>query len=409
LTVIRFGPAVQPFFAALEMVNASIVELPVVHLLGGGDEQGAGALTAHSDAVRAGCAATLERTARTLGLAAGGTKLVAAFRAMTDHWGDARPDELPLSDVSPDGSPVELAVDLDGSAPALQFAMEPLLPGVPARDPAAARMIMTMLAGRFGARTRRWPPVAARLLPDAAYGPHVSMFGAEVRRGGPVRFKAWFYLDAEGPDNAPDLLRSVLEGMGEAALWPVARAHVRRAGRDAPFLLSLDLTDAATARVKVYFRHPAADAGEVAAVLRRYPGYDPEEVRAFCATMLGGDRPFADQPPVTCLSLLDAHTGRHAAATLYVPTWTYADHDGQVRQRIRRVLAGRSEALRRYDGVLAGVARRGLDAGTGIHNYLSWRPGRPRPRLKVYLSPQLHAVNPPPFGAGQEERIGGQG
>ncbi|GAA4232257.1 hypothetical protein GCM10022254_31650 [Actinomadura meridiana] len=366
-----------------------------------------------STVMRTACAATLERTARTLGLDGGGARLVAAFHAMTDHWGDARPNEFPLSDVSPDGSPVEFAVDLDGPTPALQFAMEPLLPGVPACDPAAARTLMTTLAGRFGAGAARWSAVADRLLPDKAHGPHVSMYGAEVRRGGPVRFKAWFYLDVEGPDGAPDLLRSALDAMGEGDSWPMVREHVHRPEQDAPFLLSLDLSDRATARVKVYFRHYAADVDEVAAALKPYPGYEPGEVRAFCATMLDGHQHFADQPPVTCLSLLDARTAKrtakHVDATLYVPLWTYADHDGQVRQRVHRALAGRPRAMRRYEDVLAEISHRGLDAGTGIHNYISWRPGRPGPRVKLYFSPEMHAVNPPPFGAGQEERIGGQG
>ncbi|MBT3153607.1 hypothetical protein HTV45_22530 [Streptomyces sp. CHD11] len=365
-------------------------------------------MTEESATVRDACATILEKTARTLQLGAGGTEFVATFRAMTAHWGAARPNDLPLSDVSPDGSPVEYAVDLDGHAPALQFAMEPLTAGVPARDPAAARTLMPLLAERYGTGMARWSAAADRLLTDDAHGPHVSMYGAEVRSGAPIRFKVWFYLDGNGPDGMFDLLYTALDRMGATHLWPVVQAHVHRAGYDVPFLLSLDLDDDPAARVKVYFRHFGADADEVAAVLKTYPGFEPGEVRDFCRTMTGGRRHFSDQPPVTCLSLFDAQTHERAAATLYIPLWTYAEHDGEVRQRVHRALAAYPQALRRYDSVLAGIAHRGLDAGTGIHNYVSWQPGRARPRVKVYLSPEMHDVNPPPLGVSQQDHLGSQ-
>ncbi|WP_369386592.1 tryptophan dimethylallyltransferase family protein [Streptomyces sp. CG1] len=364
-------------------------------------------MTEEPATVRDTCATILEKTARTLQLGVSGTEFVATFRAMTDHWGASRPNDLPLSDVSPDGSPVEYAVDLDGHAPALQFAMEPLTAGVPSRDSAAARTLMPLLAERYGTGTTRWSALADLLLPDDAYGPHVSMYGAEVRAGAPIRFKVWFYLDVNGPDKASDLLYTALDRMGTAHLWPVVQAHAHRAGYDVPFLLSLDLADVPTARVKVYFRHFAADTEEVAAVLKAYPSFEPEEVRAFCKTMIGGRRGFSVQPPVTCLSLFDTQSLERAAATLYIPLWTYAEHDGEVRRRIHQALAAHPQALRRYDSVLAGIAHRGLDAGCGIHNYISWQPGRLRPRVKVYLSPEMHDVNPPPLGVSQQDHLGG--
>ncbi len=365
-------------------------------------------MTEESATVRDACATLLEKTAQTLGLGVGGTEFVATFRVMTDHWGAARPSDLPLSDVSPDGSPVEYAVDLNGDTPALQFAMEPLTAGVPARDPGAARALMPLLAERHGAGTARWSAVADRLLLDDAHGPHVSMWGAEVRPGAPIRFKVWFYLDVTGPDGVFDLLYTALDRMGARHLWPVVQTHVHRPGYDVPFLLSMDLADDPEARVKVYFRHFAADTEEVAAVLKTYPGFEPGEVRALCRTMTDGRRHFTVQPPVTCLSLFDVQTLERPPATLYIPLWTYAEHDGQVRRRIHRVLAAHPQALRRYDSVLAGIAHRELDEGTGIHNYLSWQPGRSRPRVKIYLSPEMHDVNPPPLGASQRDHHGGR-
>ncbi|MEV6347156.1 tryptophan dimethylallyltransferase family protein [Actinoplanes sp. NPDC051851] len=362
-------------------------------------------MTEDPSAVRLACATTMERTARSVALGAAGAQLTGVFRAMTGHWGAARLDELPLSDVSPDGSPLEVAVELAGREPAVQFAMEPLLPGRAANDPTAARMLMRILAAEHGAGARRWLTVADLLLPADAQGPHVAMYGAEVRPDGATRFKVWFYLDVAGPEQAFDVLHAALERMGEGHLWPTVQAHAHRSGHDVPLLLSLDLTDDAAARVKVYFRHFAADVEEVVAVLKAYPGFEPGEVSAFCRCLLDGRLKFSDQPAVTCLSLLDAQTHERPAATLYVPLWTYADDDEQVRLRVHRALAGDSRARRRYDSVLAGVATRDLRSGTGIHNYLSWQPGRVRPRVKVYLSPEMHGMNPPPLGVSQQEHL----
>ncbi|MFC5144994.1 tryptophan dimethylallyltransferase family protein [Streptomyces aureoversilis] len=353
--------------------------------------------------VRRAGAATLERMARTLGLGAGGADLVAAFHTMTQCWGTAAADELPLSDVSPDGSPIEFAAELDGAQPALQFAVEPMTPGVPAKDPAAARKVMSTLVERYGVDAERWAAVAEVLLPDDAACTHVAMYGAEARRDGPIRFKVWFYLDVEGPLRNFDLLDAALERLGLSARRPVFGARPDERGRGVPFLLSLDLADDAGARVKVYTRHFAGSADEMVAALAGYPGFRADEVRSLCR--LAGERPgFSPQPAVTCVSLADAGGVDRTRATLYVPLWTYAPDDALIRDRLRRFLAAQPGAAQRYERLLADVAHRPLDAGTGLHNYVSWRPGGSGLRRKIYLSPQMHDVNPPAFGAGRRDR-----
>jgi hypothetical protein len=102
----------------------------------------------------------------------------------------------------------------------------------------------------------------------------------------------------------------------------------------------------------------------------------------------------AVQPPVTCLSFRhgDAEPGD---VTLYLPLWTGLPDDEVVRGRVRGLLASQGVRPDRYDRALPEVAARPLRQARGMHNYLSWQPGKP-PRLKAYWSPELHGVNPAP-------------
>ncbi|GGR33279.1 hypothetical protein [Streptomyces netropsis] len=89
-------------------------------------------------------------------------------------------------------------------------------------------------------------------------------------------------------------------------------------------------------------------------------------------------------------------------ATLHVPLWTYASNAALIRGRMRRFLAAQPRAARRYERFLTDVAHRPLDAGTGVHNYVSWRPGSGL-RRKIYFSLQMHDVNPPTFCVGRRD------
>ncbi|WP_406280429.1 tryptophan dimethylallyltransferase family protein [Embleya sp. NBC_00896] len=348
--------------------------------------------------VRGTCASRLENLTRRLDLGERAEEIVAVFRTMTEPWGDARSGELPLSDVSPDGSPVEFAVDFDEADPAVQFAVEPMTPGGTAADASsAARRMMAGLATAYGTSDERWASLADLYLPDDPAGGHVAMYGAEIRRHGPVRFKVWFYPTVEGPDRALDLLGMGLDRLGLQAAWPAVLSHVRRdARRDLPFLLSLDLSASRAARIKIYFRHYDADADYLATLLEKQPGFDPDLTTGFCRLMTGHAEDLTVQPPVTCLTFTIADAREADAATLYVPLWTYAASDEVLRGRVCRLFASHGRSADRYEHVLGEIASRPPADGRGIHNYISWQPGRDRPRVKIYFSPELHDTNPPP-------------
>jgi hypothetical protein len=351
-----------------------------------------------STSVRAVCARRLEHVARAFDLGERTENLVGVFHAMTAAWGGVSPQELPPSDVSADGSPVEVAVDLDDTAPAVQFAVEAVAPGdAPADRTAAARALMSRLVRGHAAGAAAWDAVADLFLPAQPVGQHIAMFGAELGRGGAVRFKVWFYLDVAGRGRALDLLAQGLERLQMTAAWPAVTRHMARsASVDAPFLLALDLWNDRTARTKIYFRHYETTAEQLADQLAPYRGFTSGPVAAFCRLMTGDVPNLGGQPPVTSLTFASPAPSVPGAATLYVPLWTYAPDDAVVRDRVRQLLAAQGRSSHRYERALAGMAGRPLAGARGIHNYISWRPGRPWPRMKVYWSPELRATNPPP-------------
>jgi hypothetical protein len=339
----------------------------------------------------------IENLARCFGMGDRAPELAVIFREMTDPWGEMAASRMPLSDVSADGSPVELAADLDEDEPSVQFALEAMVPGGgPAEAAVAARRTMSRLVARYRVPVHQWRAVADIFLPDDPVGPHAAMYGVEVRRHGPPQFKVWFYASVAGPDGAPDVLARALAHLGARTVWPAVTRHAVRGFRlDVPILLSLDLTTVPGARTKLYFRHYDTDADEMAALLADNPRFGRQEILRFCSIMTGGVDSFVAQPPVTCLSFTGRRDEAVPDATLYLPLWTSAPDDEVVRDRVHTLLETRDRSARQYDCALASVASRPPADGIGIHNYIGWRPERRRPRVKVYWSPELRRRNPP--------------
>lgn len=341
------------------------------------------------------CELQLHRLAAGLDLGASADLAVELFRELTDPWNEKPVSVLPMSDVSPDGSPVEFAAEISGHDPSLQFAIEPMATeGGPAGQVLAARRAMEGLANRYSSRADQWMGVAGIFLPAGAAQRHVAMYGAEISRSGLVGCKVWFYPSVTGWERAQSLMRQALALLQLEASWQAVQAHAWGGfGRSRPILFSLDLTAAAEARTKIYFRHYGARSEDLVDLLAPH-GFEAVEILEFCRLATGGRPDFDVQPAVTCLSLTPGDPS--GSATLYVPLWVGESRDDLVRQRTHQVLTRLGHPTALYDRCLAGVARRPLSAAGGLHNYISLRPAPGQYRVKAYWSPELHSVNPPP-------------
>lgn len=342
------------------------------------------------------CGGALERIARKFGPNGWAEQVRAAFDVLVEPWGTVPVRDLPFSDVSPDGSPVEYAITLTGDIPVLQLAVEPLVPhGDYAARAEEARRVMSRLSSHYGVHTQRWAQVAGIFLPPEGEADHVAMYGLEAVAGRPPRFKVWLYPQVRGTLRAPELVAEALVKLGLEEAWETVLGHAYRGFEcDRPALFSLDLTSSATARTKVYFRHYNSSAQHMADICGAGSRRTAAAVRNFC-TALTGDGGLGAQPPVTCLTL--SREGRHirSSVTPYVPLWTAAPNDAVMRARICALLASHGTSSTRYEGTVAALAGRPLPAARGLHNYASLQLKKVGPRIKVYLSPELVSLDPP--------------
>jgi hypothetical protein len=156
--------------------------------------------------------------------------------------------------------------------------------------------------------------------------------------------------------------------------------------------ISLDLTERAGARVKVYTAHHDATAREVEAALARAKDYQPGQVAEFCRAMGGSDGPYSERPVQTCLAFADGNP-TPTAGTVYFPVRAYAENDLEARDRIVAYLDEESACI--YARALDGFADRPLEAGVGMQTYASLRQYAGPRRVTVYLSPEVYAVQAP--------------
>ncbi|MEU7640133.1 tryptophan dimethylallyltransferase family protein [Streptomyces sp. NPDC039016] len=323
----------------------------------------------------------------------------AVFDAMTEPWGRLPVSQLEYSDVSPDGSPLEFAVDLSSREAVIQIAVEPMATQLGqsfADRSSAAHEAVERLEAAFGVPTDQWEAIADVLLPRDGGQGHALMLGAELRASAPPSFKVWLYPGVLGTDRAPEVVFEALSRLGlQSSCSALARHAARGFDTDMPILFSLDLTTEREPRTKVYFRHYDCGPDMLARHLSIYPGFHSDRVSALGHALEGTGSMAGEQPPVTCLAFRRSRGPDPIGVTAYVPLWTCPAHDGEIRSRVAASLMAEGVRTGRYEAALHEVTARHLDTGRGIHNYISWQPGSGRPRMKVYFSPELRGLNPP--------------
>src|SRR3569623_1262243 len=156
---------------------------------------------------------------------------------------------------------------------------------------------------------------------------------------------------------------------------------------------SLDLVAQARARVKVYFRHHHARAGDLERVIGGRGGVRPGEVTAFCETVLGHAGPYDARPIVSCWAFCGGTAP--PGAPLYAPIAYYVRDDAEAQARVQRWLAGQQLAVEPYERCLAAFARRPLDQGSGMTSYVSFKRDAGRTKLTCYLAPEAYRTFAP--------------
>jgi DMATS type aromatic prenyltransferase len=258
----------------------------------------------------------------------------------------------------------------------------------------AGRAAGVWLRDEYGADLRRLDRIADLFEPRADAGLLALWHAIVFRAGARPEVKVYLDLRSRGRALAPAVLEEALARLDLAAAYPRV---MREAGRRGPALdelvyFSLDLAEHDRARVKVYFRHHRATAGDLERVVGKFGGVGQGEVRDFMGRILGHEGPYIARPPVSCWSFTG---GEPTGATLYAPIAYFVRDDAEASGRIRRWLTAQGLDATRYDACVAAFARRPLATGVGLHSYVSWKREAGSPKVTCYLAPEAYQTFPP--------------
>lgn len=351
-----------------------------------------------------------DRQLRGLSIAVGQHKdtlerLLHALRFSGGEWcQNAIPQKLDrsawVSDVSNDHSPFEysLALCQHTGAAELRFLIE----AQPGENSLAALQRSTSrltdaIAAEYGPTKiclDRLNLVRDLFLPSNAQGMLASWHSFATSK----TLEKWkIYLSplASGRQNAFSVTREALERLGLASSWRLLESIMT--GGDYPIYFSLGLSpNPEDAEVKVYVAHCGASATQIAQKhVKMDPNSSVRAIEQFYAVMSGGSLgPYRGKPGLSCFHFKNKDPSRPAARTVLYPMDSYAANDAEAQERIETYMDTISAPQlyrERYRKAISSVQRRQLEAGRGIHSWVSMKEKLDGKRSNTfYLSAELY-------------------
>lgn len=296
------------------------------------------------------------------------------------------------TDLTDDGSPFEFSVAFDEAVELRMLAEPQFAPFDLASNWRAAEETNASLALLTGVSMRRLDRIAPLFAPRADSRASFAMWHAvSMKSGAPPAFKVYLNPQIHGAARAPTLVNEALEALGMTnALKFIGERLARPNERFVYF--SLDLNDAATARVKVYVAFDSTDPSELEKLFVGTKHYQTGSVDKWM-TALMGESPTPIDSVRAVLGCAAFSDGPMPQVTLHVPIRRHAADDEQALDRAKELVDARTAA--RLERTVRSWAMRPLDAGRGLMTYASCRNEAKGTRLTVYLAPQLFAIAAP--------------
>lgn len=348
--------------------------------------------TFHAQSISGYGAERLRTLCRGLGLnAQREQEALRLLNRLLTRWGDAAIGRAPRwrSDITDDHSPFEFSVAMDGSGPELRILVEAQAqrPGLVANWE-AGRALSHALADEFGMSLDRLDAIEHLFVPTDPGAKFSIWHAVSLRADSAPEFKIYLNPQVHGPESSGDIVARALNLLGftDAVVSRSERSH------DEVQYISLDMSNRADARIKLYAVHHDATLGDIEAALRPASCYVSGEAAKFCRCMAGQDGPYTKLPVQTCL----AYTANQEAplmGTVHFPVRSYASNDAIARDRILEYLDTSTAQL--YYNALESFADRPLTEGAGMQTYASLRQQNGGTRVTVYLSPELYSVGDP--------------
>jgi DMATS type aromatic prenyltransferase len=337
---------------------------------------------------------------------------------LLEPWGSIPVPATPAwpSDIGGDHSPFEFSVVVTGGVPEIRIVVEAQgNDGTFHATRDACLRLNDVLAAR-GADLGRLAQIQDLFLPpvrDARF----AIWHSIILAPGRMRAKAYLNPQIAGTAGASGLAMSAFDRLGMSAAWStVASALPTRPLRGSEIrYFALDLDPSTESRIKVYLYLEEATAHDLERLAMLRPAYVPGEVTDFCRAMTRANGSHLSPSPSVYL----AFTGNDPVpsdVTVQIPIARYAPDDRIARDRVRAYLRSRRLDPIHYDRALAAVAKRPLDAGSGLHTYVSVRTGSSPARVTAYFAAELYGAQPPirgdggfrSSGHGQVHVLGGQ-
>jgi DMATS type aromatic prenyltransferase len=327
------------------------------------------------------------------------------FRTLTSSWGETAVGAISTwqSDVSDDGAPFEFSIAFDSKKAELRVLVE--AQGSEANLQSnwqAGLELNQQLAAKYHVSLDRFQEISDLFTPTNSAAKfsiwHSACFYADKEPA----FKLYLNPQAQSQSKAAAIVEESLVRLGFDRAWPTLAETAAQRGpdKDEFVYFSLDLAAHTQSRVKVYLRHHDATPAELESALSAARNYVFGDATEFCQAMAPGIISFDRKSAITCFSFIEGDNSVPSNGTLYLPISNYASDDRVVCDKIDLYFIQHSFPVSVYQSALKSFAKRKLEAGIGMHSYISLRQDRQEKRIAIYLNPEANVVNSPKIVGG---------
>lgn len=313
-------------------------------------------------------------------------RLMSMLWVMGSPWGDRQIGDRPriLSDITDDHTPFEFSLAFNDHRPEFRMLLEalPSDPLIQSRWEAGLEL-SKRLERQYGCDLGRFRAIEDLFRPTDEWA-RFAMWHA-VNLGDKPTFKTYLNPNAHGPERATALVQAALQRLGVPQIFD--GLPELRAGRDQIRYFSLDLSDEADARIKIYLTHHNSTIADLEQLVGFSRHHVSGEAAEFCRAASGGATRYDGLPVQTCYAFVGDELVPDTV-TLHFPVRAYAKNDQVAMERIAALIPSSCRAP--YARMMSHFVNHDLTASTGAQTYVSYRRADEHQRVTVYISPNAY-------------------
>ena len=322
-------------------------------------------------------------------------KIMEVFKQMTSSWGNNMIEDKPLwlSGIADDHTPFEFSVAIDSQIPELRILCESQRDGFTLLSNWRAGMQFNYwLMDNYGASLTRLNQVSDLFFPEDESAHFAMWHGACFLPNKKSEFKIYLNPQAKGKEETQDVIKETFKRLGLKESWLAVEAVLKEQDPSKNELkyFSLDLSAKPEARVKIYWQHHDIRVEELEKMYSVARNYVPGDITEFCQA-IADTTVLSKRPVFSCFAFIEGNPSAPNTATIQIPLTPYAANDDLMRERIHKYLVEKNLPASIYENSIKSVARRSLNARSGIHSCISFRRDKElKPRVTVYLALESH-------------------